>query len=142
LGAQVEKGDVLFRLEDEDVLANFHDNEINYQAAYATEVRLKAEIAGADTLEFPAELITSSPDVVAQELQHFHSRKNAMRSRLQVLANAVETLERTILEKEAEARIATKQAELYAEELALLEPLVKAGHEPQAVLLAARTKYQ
>jgi HlyD family type I secretion membrane fusion protein len=26
--------------------------------------------------------------------------------------------------------------------LALLEPLVKAGHEPQAVLLAARTKYQ
>jgi HlyD family type I secretion membrane fusion protein len=52
------------------------------------------------------------------------------------------TLERTILEKEAEARIATKQAELYAEELSLLEPLVKAGHEPQAVLLAARTKYQ
>lgn len=26
--------------------------------------------------------------------------------------------------------------------MALLEPLVKAGHEPQAVLLAARTKYQ
>ena len=59
-----------------------------------------------------------------------------------MLANAVETLERTILEKEAEARIARKQAELYAEELALLEPLVKAGHEPQAILLASRTKYQ
>ena len=142
LGVEVEKGDVLFRLEDEDVLANFQDNEINYQAAYATEIRLKAEISGANNPVFPEELIASSPDVVAQELQHFHSRKNAMQSRLQVLANAVETLERTILEKEAEARIATKQAELYAEELALLEPLVKAGHEPQAVLLAARTKYQ
>ena len=142
LGAEVEKGDVLFRLEDEDVLANFQDNEINYQAAYATEIRLKAEISGANNPVFPEELIVSSPDVVAQELQHFHSRKNAMRSRLEVLANAVETLERTILEKEAEARIAKKQAQLYAEELALLEPLVKAGHEPQAVLLAARTKYQ
>lgn len=142
LGAKVEKGDVLFRLEDEDVLANFQDNEINYKAAYATEIRLKAEISGADKLIFPEDLIASSPAVVAQELQHFHSRINAMKGRLEVLANAVETLERTILEKEAESRIAKKQSELYAEEIALLQPLVDAGHEPLSALLAARTKYQ
>ena len=42
LGREVEKGEVLYRLEDEDVTANFADNEIALNAARAAELRLTA----------------------------------------------------------------------------------------------------
>jgi hypothetical protein len=54
----------------------------------------------------------------------------------------VETLERSIAEKVAEARISSSQAMLISEEIALLKPLVEAGHEPRASLLSARTRHQ
>jgi len=142
LGSVVQKGDVLFQLEDEDVLANFEDNEITYQSARAAEIRLAAELSGATTLAFPDDLTRSAPAVVNQETALFHSRRQALNSRLLVLEDAVNTLQRTIAEKQAEARISTTQAELYGEEVALLAPLVEAGHEPRSSLLAARTRYQ
>jgi len=142
LGSVVEQGEVLFQLEDEDVLANFEDNEITYQSARAAEIRLAAELSGAATLVFPDDLTRSAPAVVNQETALFHSRRHALNSRLMVLEDAVNTLQRTIAEKQAEARISSAQAALYDEEVALLAPLVEAGHEPRSSLLAARTRYQ
>jgi HlyD family type I secretion membrane fusion protein len=142
LGAVVNRGDVLFQLEDEDVLANFEDNEITFHSARAAEIRLAAELAGGNELRFPDDLTAQAPAVVQQERVLFSSRQQALQSRLLVLEDAVNTLERSIVEKQAESRILTSQAQLYAEEVALLEPLVAAGHEPKAPLLAARTRYQ
>jgi multidrug resistance efflux pump len=93
-------------------------------------------------LVFPAELVAAAPEAVSKEGSLFQSRIAAKRSRISVLRDAVETLKRSIAEKEAEARILTSQAELISEEIALLEPLVKAGHEPRAILLATRSRYQ
>jgi len=142
LGSVVKKGEVLFRVEDEDVLANFEDNEITYHAARAAEARLTAEMGGIDAPQFPDDLQRNHPDLVAQEAALFNNRQAALDSRLMMLRDAVETLERTIVEKQAEARISAAQAALFAEEVALLAPLVAAGHEPRAVLLAAKTRHQ
>ena len=132
----------MFRLEDEDVLANFADNEITLYAARASEIRLTAEMLGHEQAVFPAELIKVAPDAVAKEQSLFQSRRAAIESRLSVLHEAVETLERSIAEKVAEARISSSQAMLISEEIALLKPLVEAGHEPRASLLSARTRHQ
>lgn len=132
----------MFRLEDEDVLANFADNEISLYAARASEIRLTAEMLGHEQAVFPAELIKVAPDAVAKEQSLFQSRRAAIESRLSVLHEAVETLERSIAEKVAEARISSSQAMLISEEIALLKPLVEAGHEPRASLLSARTRHQ
>jgi len=142
LGSFVEKGQIMFRLEDEDVIANFADNEISYHAARASELRLNAEMQGQTRLVFPADLVAAAPGAVAREGALFQSRQAAKQTQLSVLQEAVETLQRTIVEREAEARISTSQANLIAEEIALLEPLVKAGHEPRAALLSARTRHQ
>lgn len=142
LGSFVEEGEVMFRLEDEDVLANFADNEISLYAARASEIRLTAEMLGHEQAVFPAELIKVAPDAVAKEQSLFQSRRAAIESRLSVLHEAVETLERSIAEKVAEARISSSQAMLISEEIALLKPLVEAGHEPRASLLSARTRHQ
>ena len=142
LGSTVEKGEVMFRLEDEDVTANFAGNEISYTAARAAEVRLAAEANGFPTLIFPADLRQAAADVVAKEESLFQNRVHAKETRLSVLRESVEALQRSIAEKEAEARISQGQASLIAEEIKLMEPLVEAGHEPRAMLLSARTRYQ
>ena len=141
LGQIVEKGDVLYRLEDEDVTANFADNEIALNAARAAEVRLSAEAEGRTQLRFP-EPLAAAPEMVQKEIALFATRADALVSRVSVLRENIATLERSILEKEAEQRISLQKAALVAEEIDILAPLVEGGHEPRAALIAARTRHQ
>ena len=142
LGQIVEKGDVLYRLEDEDVTANFADNEIALNAARAAEVRLSAEAEGRTQLRFPGPLAAAAPEMVQKEIALFATRADALASRVSVLRENIATLERSILEKEAEQRISLQKAALVAEEIDILAPLVEGGHEPRAALIAARARYQ
>ena len=142
LGSKVNAGDVLFRLEDEDVTANFADNEIALNAARAAEIRLSAEADGLTQLRFPSDLMADAPEIVTKESSLFEMRNEALRQRLLVLEESIETLNRMIVEKQAEHRISTARAALVGEEIALLAPLVKAGHEPRAMLLAAKSRHQ
>ena len=109
LGDRVSKGDVLFRLEDEDVVANFDDNEIERLTAQAASIRLTAEREDQDTVVFPDELTAAAPDIVAQEIALFNSRKAAKQGELDVLVQETESLNRAIREKQAEADLASRQ---------------------------------
>ena len=142
LGKVVDAGEVLYRLEDEDVTANFADNEIALNAARAAELRLTAEAEGRSRLVFPADLNAAAPEMVAKEAALFTTRAEALAKRISVLKDNIATLQRTIIEKEAEERISLQKAALVAEEIALLTPLVEGGHEPRAALLAARSRHQ
>lgn len=142
LGSEVQQGDVLYRLEDEDVTANFADNEIALNAATAAEFRLTAEAEGRKVVRFPPKLIDAAPEIVAKESALFAMRNDALRQRLLVLEESIETLHRVIAEKHAEHRIADAKAAFVAEEIALLAPLVEAGHEPRAILLSAQSRHQ
>ena len=82
LGREVEKGEVLYRLEDEDVTANFADNEIALNAARVAELRLTAEASGATKLTFPAELVGAAPDMVEKEASLFTTRAEALARRV------------------------------------------------------------
>ena len=69
LGDQVEEGDVLFNIEDEDVKANFADNEIQRLTALASIYRLEAESKGLEQINIPEWLIIAAPDATQQELR-------------------------------------------------------------------------
>jgi hypothetical protein len=71
LGDKVAKGDVLFKIEDEDVKANFADNEIQRLAALASIQRLEAEAQGLAQLNMPEWLVKAAPDAVRQEEEVF-----------------------------------------------------------------------
>lgn len=133
LGDRVEKDQVLFRLEDEDALANFDDNEITRLTSLAARARLEAEAAGADTPDFPQFLNTLAPEIVAAELELFNSRLAAFSKRLLVL-------ERTIRERETERDMLKEQAQNLEEEIKILEPLVREGLEPRLKLLEAKNR--
>ena len=108
LGDRVEKGDVLFRLEDEDVIANFDDNEITRIAAIASIARLTAEADGVDALKFPDWLERSAADVAASERAVFERRRRAINTRLASIERRIKNL---------------------SDKIEILRPLVEGGHE-------------
>lgn len=122
VGQSVKKGDILFRLEDEDVVANFDDNEITLIAALATISRLTAEANGADELVFPnwLEGNTNAKDVVLAERGVFARRQRAIQSRLTSINRRVTNLK---------------------EKMDILRPLVEGGHEARLTLVEVRGEY-
>ena len=129
LGDHVKKGDILFRLEDEDVIANLDDNEITRLSSLATKARLMAQENGHDVIDFPEWLEVSAPKVVSGERVLFDKNKIAIQGRLEVIA-------RNIKENEAGARVASIQAENLRQEVDILKPLVEDGLESKLRLLS------
>ncbi len=140
LGARVTKGDVLFKIEDEDVIANFDDNEIQRLTALAAIARLEAERSGADTLIFPADLMTAAPAIVAQEQALFRGRQIAKQGERDVLLQESESLRRGIEERRAEANLAVEQLMRIEEEREIIAPLVERGFEPKLALLSINAR--
>lgn len=127
-GDRVEKGDIIFRLEDEEVRANFDDNEITRLASFATTIRLEAEATGAQTLEFPSWLVAADKEVVARERDVFDRRKLALKNRLQVIRQQV--------------RENRAMANNLAERIAIYTPLVEAGYEARLTLVDLQGRFE
>ncbi len=120
LGDRVKKGDVLYRLEDEDVIANFDDNEITRVAALATIVRLEAEADGLTELVFPDWLARNAKSVVESERSVFERRRSAINTRLSSIQRRIKNLE---------------------DRIEILTPLVEGGHEARLTLVDAEGEY-
>ncbi len=140
LGDKVQKGDVLFEVEDEDVRANFDDNEIHRLTSLASIQRLQAESTGATEISFPALLEEEAPQIVAQERAVFISRRKALRNDAEIIEQEIESLRLGIAERKAETRQAKLQMETINEELAVIKPLVDKGYEPKLSLISIQSR--
>ena len=114
-GDQVEKNQVLLRLDDARSGAGFREANEKYLALLAQSVRLKAE-AYSIPLKFPAEL-QNQPDLMAQETQAYKARRLA--------------LEQTVSAQEASLQAVRR-------ELALTTPMVKDGVMSEVEVLRLR----
>jgi HlyD family type I secretion membrane fusion protein len=142
LGDRVSKGDVLFRIEDEDVIANFADNEIQRLSAQAAIIRLEAERDNLQTISFPPELTAVAAEIVAQEGALFEGRRVAKQGERDVLIQESESLRRGIEEREAEAEFAERQLTKIEEEREIIAPLVERGFEPKLSLLSIDSRFE
>ena len=120
LGDRVAKGDVLYRLEDEDVIANFDDNEVTRIAALAAISRLTAEADGETELAFPDWMEKNAPDVAASERGVFERRQRALSTRLSSINRRIKNLN---------------------DKIEILQPLVEGGHEARLTLVEAEGEY-
>ena len=142
LGSEVQKGDVLFRVEDADVQADYAENEVIIASRKASIIRLQAEVDDSLSVTFPAALQAKAGEAVAKEANLFLQRTIALREQLDVFRQSIEELNRNIAEKKAEVQISLTQQRIRKQEYDLLKPLVDAGHEPKLRLIEAETKWR
>ncbi|MBB1600748.1 secretion protein HlyD [Variovorax sp. UMC13] len=95
-GQIVEKGEVLAQLDPTRGESNVEESASRYRAALASSVRLRAEVEGQASINFPAEL-RGWPQLTASESALFRSRRASLSETVAGLGQAL-TLVRSELE--------------------------------------------
>jgi adhesin transport system membrane fusion protein len=139
-GDIVEAGDVLVQIDDTSVAADRGELLEREAALLAEALRLEAEAAQAEALDFPPELAARAPLATAAEGQVFTSRRAQLERELQVLRDQLDQ-RRAALEELRATRTRTEAVIApLSEELALTEDLAARGAVPQIELLRLRSR--
>jgi len=140
-GSTVRQGELLMRLDgtraraQEEVVRGERDTQ------RATEARLLTERDDRNEIVFPAELVARRKEVKVSEIlklqqAQFDTRRAAIKGQRQILQQRVQELEEQIVGLQALEKSKHRQAELIAEEMRMIENLVKAGHVTRQRYLA------
>lgn len=122
-GQKVGVGDILFRLDDSYVRANFESVRQHYLTVRATEGRLLAEQQGAGKIEFHEDLLKAGNDPLVQ--QHVALQKQLFASRKAALQTEIATIEESIKGNEAQLEGSVNMLGQRQNQLALIEEQIK-----------------
>lgn len=141
-GSLVRAGDPLIVLEDVQARASVDVLRARFHTLGATQARLMAEQAGANSVNFPAWLIEATDDdptaleaMVAQRAL-FETRAKALQDRKDILSRRIEQLREEIAGLEAQIVADSRQIVLIEEEIRGVEELYRKGLERKSRLLA------
>lgn len=140
-GAHVEAGDVLVRLDSATADAQLGRLESARRAALAQAARLAAERDGAESIEFPAELLGSesdpeTADAIAGEKASFETRRTAFESERGIVEQRIAQYEREIEGIDAQVKSEARQIALTNQELASVRAMVEKNLEGKPRMLA------
>lgn len=142
-GDKVKAGDPLILLEDVRARAQVQALKAEYFEALGRSARLRAERAGLDRIHFPEPLIAVADDLQVAELaemqlQLFQSRRQAFKGQKDILASRVPQYHSMIDGLDAQITALETQAEIFMEELEVVEDLFDRGIERRPRLLQLR----
>lgn len=124
-GDKVEKGQPLVILESTQSGANLKELNVRITSNRIDVARLKAEMSGAEKVTFPEDLLREHPDMVAQGIYTFNTRrsrfKNNMAAQREQIVQRIQDL-KTISERIKNAR---KSLKLVNEQVAISKELLK-----------------
>ncbi len=138
-GQQVKQGDLLLSIDP--VVAGSQLAEAREKSAGITALmaRLDAELKGTQP-EFPAEIAKRRPDLVANELALFESRRREMESALSALDLQIRQREQEVIETGAKITSLKATLNLARREQDLIRPLVSSGAAARIEGLRAEAK--
>lgn len=137
-GDIVQAGQALLVLEGIQPRANYDLLLNQHRTLFVTRLRLEAEKAGADGLDFPESLQSGDAQlrsIMDAQLQLFNARRDSHRARGKVLRQRIEQTREQIKGFEAQVASATKQLEYIAEEVVGKKHLKEKGLLPKPELL-------
>jgi membrane fusion protein, adhesin transport system len=138
-GQTVKAGDVLLSIDPTAPGAQLGEAREKAAALQAVIIRLDAELKGARP-EFPAELAARRPDLVANELALFESRRREIESALSALDLQVRQREQEVVETRAKIETLGATLNMAKREHDLIRPLVVSGAAPRIEGLRAESK--
>jgi HlyD family secretion protein len=135
-GDTVTEGQPLVRLDNTQSSASLELTRGEHDALKSLEARLIAERDGADTITFPADLVTRTVAAIAGQQTIFTSRRTALLGQFDILDQRMEQFNAEIKGEQAQVDSFTRQAALLTEEMAGVEELFKRGLERKPRLLS------
>ena len=137
-GQRVGAGDILFRLDDSYVRANYESVRQHYLTVRATEGRLLAEQKGASSIVFHQDLLKAGSDALVQ--QHIALQKQLFASRRAALQTEIAAIEESILGNEAQLQGNSNMLIQRENQLALLQEQLKGIRDLVSEGYAARNR--
>jgi HlyD family type I secretion membrane fusion protein len=138
IGDQVKQGDVLFWLKQEETDAAIQTNRITYYSVLAQQARFASEANGS-SLHFDAVI---PEDIVAKQKSIYDAKQESLSKQVQIIKQEMASKQNSILQAQAAAKGAIDSLSLVIEEIAIYEPLVKAGIEPKVRLINLQKQKQ
>lgn len=136
-GQSVKRGQVLMRMDQTQLAADYLHGQEGYNALVAKIARLQGEVAG-HAPQFAAALERSAPAMVQSELALYSARQAELLANLNVGQAKLAQAERAVSEAEVQTQTTRQALALAEQEVKLLTPLVQKGIEPQVELLRAQ----
>lgn len=134
-GDHVKKDEVIMRLRDVGAQSDLGTNEAKYMGLLAATIRLQAEVDGKDTVTFPDDIMTKSPQSVTEELNAFRANKEKLQGQISVLEQQLSQRKQEVSELTMKSGDLAAVIRLSQEEKRMTEPLVAKGSAPKMELL-------
>jgi adhesin transport system membrane fusion protein len=131
-GSLVKKGEVLVKVDPTQINAQMSQGEDGYNLLSARIARLEAEASGMPPV-FLADVERNASEIVANERKLYLARKQEFDAALAVEAGKLD-------EAQAALDYANETHTLAAQELSIVEPLVRKGIEPKLELIRTRQR--
>jgi adhesin transport system membrane fusion protein len=128
---------MLLRIDDTGAASDLGELTARRRALRAQIARLEAEMAGADEIDFPEDLLAEAPEVAESERSLFQTRRESLQSELSVLRRQAEQREQELEELRSAEEQQAESLELARQELAVYNTM-SPGVVPQVDLLRVR----
>jgi len=140
-GSMVNEGEVLFEIDPIDASSELNRIRQRLTALQIKLIRLRAEIAG-ETPVFPAELRAISPSVAASEESLFQARQTELAGGLSILQQRLAQREQDLRNAQISIETLQNTEALLAQEIDIIEPLVRQAITPETRLLELRREIE
>lgn len=141
-GQQIREGQIIYKIRNEFAMSNLSELQIELNSKLASEARLRAELSGAEEIQFPSQISEKFPNIVDNEKKLFLQRKSNYANSLRVLEQQAEQKRLQLQEDRAKIRNLTIQYDFAKEQQKILERLVKSGAGSQKELIDSKLKTQ
>ncbi len=133
-GQIVEKGQVLLRIENTQAGSDYREARAKHLRLLASVARLRAEINGTK-IKFHADVMSSAPNVAANERELFNARKSGREADIGILRQQERQRRQELIEVRGKLVHLKRSFKLIDEELKITEPLVTTGVVSRVVFL-------
>ena len=125
-GQEVNKGDLLLRIDPTRFISTFRENRAEYLALQARAARLHALTTNSEFV-LPQDLAGEAPDIAIHERNLYESNRKELDEQLSIARSQLDQRSAELNEVRAKLTQATRALELATQELNVTKPLLASG---------------